>query len=165
MTVAKGQKGDAGAVFDLAPNVGLVSDRRAANGWVMACVKKAKKNNLTGKKGGCFSGGKKGHAKRGWGYLINYWRGAARLARFMPGPGVGMNRDGRASRLRSLGNFKGRECNGAFGLTARVGESGARISGQTKERRGTAAFEICQGSVSEGECESDRFQGVVCQGN
>jgi hypothetical protein len=41
--VAKGQKGDAGAVFDLAPKVGSVSDKRAANGGVMACVKKAKK--------------------------------------------------------------------------------------------------------------------------
>jgi hypothetical protein len=41
--VAKGHKGDAGAVFDLAPNLGSVSDKRAANGGVMACVKKAKK--------------------------------------------------------------------------------------------------------------------------
>ena len=43
VTVAKGQKGDAGAVFDLAPELGSVSDKRAANGGVMACVKKAKK--------------------------------------------------------------------------------------------------------------------------
>ena len=43
VTVAKRQKGDAGAVFDLAPKVGSVSDKRAANGGVMACVKKAKK--------------------------------------------------------------------------------------------------------------------------
>ena len=43
MTVAKGQKGDAGAVFDLAPKFGSVSDKRAANGGVVACVKKAKK--------------------------------------------------------------------------------------------------------------------------
>ena len=43
VTVAKGQKGDAGAVFDLAPKVGSVSDKRAANGRVTACVKKAKK--------------------------------------------------------------------------------------------------------------------------
>jgi hypothetical protein len=43
VTVLKGQKGDAGAVFDLAPKVGSVSDKRAANGWVTACVKKAKK--------------------------------------------------------------------------------------------------------------------------
>jgi hypothetical protein len=41
--VAKRQKGDAGAVFDLAPKVGSVSDKRAANGGVMACEKKAKK--------------------------------------------------------------------------------------------------------------------------
>jgi hypothetical protein len=41
--VAKGQKGDAGAVFDLAPEVGSVSDKRAANGRVTACAKKAKK--------------------------------------------------------------------------------------------------------------------------
>jgi hypothetical protein len=41
--VAKGQKGDAGAVFDLAPKVGSVSDKRAANGGVTACEKKAKK--------------------------------------------------------------------------------------------------------------------------
>jgi hypothetical protein len=57
--VAKGQKGDAGAVFDLAPNPGLVSDKRAANGGVMACVKKAKKHNLTGKKGAVFAAGKR----------------------------------------------------------------------------------------------------------
>ena len=43
VTVGKGQKGDAGAVFDLAPKVGSVSDKRAADGGVMACVKKAKK--------------------------------------------------------------------------------------------------------------------------
>jgi hypothetical protein len=43
VTVAKEQRGDAGAVFDLAPKVGSVSDKRAANGGVMACVKKAKK--------------------------------------------------------------------------------------------------------------------------
>jgi hypothetical protein len=59
VTVAKGQKGDAGAVFDLAPNVGLVSDKRAANGGGMACVKKAKKNNLTGKRGAVFPAGKR----------------------------------------------------------------------------------------------------------
>jgi hypothetical protein len=41
--VAKGQGGDAGAVFDLAPKVGSVSDRRAANGGVMAAKKKAQK--------------------------------------------------------------------------------------------------------------------------
>jgi hypothetical protein len=40
VTVGKGQNGDAGAVFDLAPKVGSVSDKRAANGGVMACVKK-----------------------------------------------------------------------------------------------------------------------------
>jgi hypothetical protein len=44
--VEKGQKGDAGAVFDLAPKPGSVSDKRAANGGVMVCVKKAKTNNL-----------------------------------------------------------------------------------------------------------------------
>ncbi|MGA2541206.1 MAG: hypothetical protein ABSG78_06540 [Verrucomicrobiota bacterium] len=43
VTVGKRQKGDAGAVFDLAPNFGSVSDKRAANGGVMACVKRAKK--------------------------------------------------------------------------------------------------------------------------
>jgi hypothetical protein len=43
VTVGKGQKGQAGAVFDLAPKLGSVSDKRAANGGVMACVKKAKK--------------------------------------------------------------------------------------------------------------------------
>jgi hypothetical protein len=43
VTVAKGQRGDAGAVFDLAPKVGSVSDRRAANGGVMAAKKKAQK--------------------------------------------------------------------------------------------------------------------------
>jgi len=46
VTVAKGQKGDAGAVFDLAPKVGSVSDKRAANGGVTAWVKKAQTNNV-----------------------------------------------------------------------------------------------------------------------
>jgi hypothetical protein len=46
VTVAKGQKGDAGAVFDLAPDVGSVSDKRAANGRVTACVKTGEENNL-----------------------------------------------------------------------------------------------------------------------
>jgi hypothetical protein len=40
VTVAEGQEGAAGAVFDLAPNLGLVSDERAANGGVIAGVKK-----------------------------------------------------------------------------------------------------------------------------
>jgi hypothetical protein len=44
--VVKGQNGDAGAVFDLVPIVGSVSDKRAANGGVTVCVKKAQTNNL-----------------------------------------------------------------------------------------------------------------------
>jgi hypothetical protein len=40
VTAAEGQEGAAGAVFDLASNLGLVSDERAANGGVMAGVKK-----------------------------------------------------------------------------------------------------------------------------
>jgi hypothetical protein len=47
VTAAERQEGDAGAVFDLAANLGLVSDQRAANGGVMAGVKKAKTDNLT----------------------------------------------------------------------------------------------------------------------
>jgi hypothetical protein len=47
VTAAEGQEGAAGAVFDLAPVPGWVSDRRAANGGVMAGVKKAKTDNLT----------------------------------------------------------------------------------------------------------------------
>ena len=43
VTAAEGLEGAAGAVFDLAPNLGLVSDQRAANGGVMAAKKKAKK--------------------------------------------------------------------------------------------------------------------------
>jgi hypothetical protein len=39
VTAAEVQEGDAGAVFDLAPVLGLVSDQRAANGGVMAGVK------------------------------------------------------------------------------------------------------------------------------
>jgi len=39
VTAAEGQEGAAGAVFDLASIPGLVSDRRAANGGVMAGVK------------------------------------------------------------------------------------------------------------------------------
>jgi hypothetical protein len=42
VTVAEGQEGAAGAVFDLASKLGLVSDQRAANGGVMAGVKKGK---------------------------------------------------------------------------------------------------------------------------
>jgi len=45
VTAAEGQEGDAGAVFDLAPKVGAVSDERAANGGMMAGVKKAKDNH------------------------------------------------------------------------------------------------------------------------
>jgi hypothetical protein len=53
-----------------------------------------------------------------------------------------MNRDGRASRLRSLGNFKSRECNGAFGLTARVGEGGrgSAVSPNSGEERRLLKF-------------------------
>jgi hypothetical protein len=52
VTVAKRQSGDAGAVFDLAPKVGSVSDKQAANGGVMACVKKAKKTTQMRRGGG-----------------------------------------------------------------------------------------------------------------
>jgi len=45
VTAAEGQDGDAGAVFDLAPKVGAVSDERAANGGMMAGVKQAKDNH------------------------------------------------------------------------------------------------------------------------
>ena len=45
VTAAEGQEGDAGAVLDLAPKVGAVSDERAANGGMMAGVKKAKDNH------------------------------------------------------------------------------------------------------------------------
>ena len=68
VTEAKGQKGDAGAVFDLAPNVGSVSDRRAANGGAMTCVKKAKKTIRMRRAGGDWPpggvGGSKGQIKR-----------------------------------------------------------------------------------------------------
>ena len=47
VTAAEGQEGDAGAVLDLASNLGLMSDQREAKGGVMAGVKKAKTNNLT----------------------------------------------------------------------------------------------------------------------
>jgi hypothetical protein len=47
VTAAEVQEGDAGAVFDLASILGLVSDRRAANGGVTAGVKKAKTDNPT----------------------------------------------------------------------------------------------------------------------
>jgi hypothetical protein len=78
VTVGKGQKGDAGAVFDLAPGLGSVSDKRAANGGVTACVKKAKTNNVN-------------EAGR-WG-IASHYRGAAWLAWFMPGSRVGINHD------------------------------------------------------------------------
>ena len=70
VTVLKGQKGDAGAVFDLAPEVGAVSDQRAAKGRVTAGVKKAKTNNLN-------EAGKRA--------IASHHRAAARLAWFMPG--------------------------------------------------------------------------------
>jgi hypothetical protein len=70
VTEAKRQKGDAGAVFDLAPKVGSVSDKRAANGGLMACVKKAKTNNLD---------------EAGSRAIASHYREAARLAWFMPG--------------------------------------------------------------------------------
>jgi hypothetical protein len=47
VTAAEVPEGAAGAVFDLASKLGLVSDQRAANGGVMAGVKKAKTDNLT----------------------------------------------------------------------------------------------------------------------
>jgi len=69
VTEAKGQKGDAGAAFDLAPEVGSVSDKRAANGGVMAGVKKAKKTTM----------------RRAGGLWPHTMREAAQLAWFMPG--------------------------------------------------------------------------------
>ena len=47
VTAAEVSEGAAGAVLALASNLGLVSDQRAANGGVMAGVKKAKTDNLT----------------------------------------------------------------------------------------------------------------------
>ena len=78
VTVGKGQKGDAGAVFDLAPRLGSVSDKRAANGRVTASVKKGEENNLN---------------EAGRRAIGSHFRGAAGLAGFMPGPGAGMNHD------------------------------------------------------------------------
>ena len=96
VTEAKGQKGDAGAVFDLAPGLGSVSDKRAANGGVMACVKKAKTNKLN---------------EAGRRAIASHYRGAARLAWFMPGSRVGINHDGRALSgfPGSVVNFQSRE--------------------------------------------------------
>jgi hypothetical protein len=68
--VAKGQKGDAGAVFDLAPKVGSVSDKRAANGGVMAGEKKGAENNVN---------------EAGRRVIASHYRGAAGLAGFMLG--------------------------------------------------------------------------------
>ena len=59
----------------------------------------------------------------------------------------------RCASTGSLGNIRSREWNGAFGLAARVGEMGPRISGQTKKRSGAATLEICQGST-DGESAS-----------
>ena len=100
VTVAKGQKGDAGAVFDLAPGLGSVSDKQAANGGVMACVKKAKTNKLN---------------EAGRRAIASHYRGAARLAWFMPGSRVGINHDGRALSgfPGSVVNFQSRERNGS----------------------------------------------------
>ena len=46
VTAAEVSEGAAGAVLALASNLGLVSDQRAANGGVMAGVKKAPTHNL-----------------------------------------------------------------------------------------------------------------------
>ena len=70
MTVAKWQNGDAGAVFDLAPKVGSVSNKRAASGRVTACEKEGEENNLN-------EAGRRVNAL--------HYRGAAGLAGFMPG--------------------------------------------------------------------------------
>jgi hypothetical protein len=55
--------------------------KRAANGGVMAGVKKGAENNLN---------------EAGRRAIASHYRGAAWLAGFMPGPGAGMNHDGRA---------------------------------------------------------------------
>ncbi len=60
VTVLKGPKGDAGAVFDLAPKVGSVSDKRAANGGVTVCVKKAQTNNVNEARNGEWKMGARG---------------------------------------------------------------------------------------------------------
>jgi hypothetical protein len=65
VTETKRQKGDAGAVFDLASRLGSVSDKRAANGGVMACVKKGEENNLN---------------EAGRRVIASHYRVAARLA-------------------------------------------------------------------------------------
>jgi hypothetical protein len=57
---------------------GAVADKRAANGGVMACEKKGAENNLN---------------EAGRRVIASHYRGAARLAGFMPGWGVGLNHD------------------------------------------------------------------------
>ena len=78
VTVSKGQKGDAGAVFDLAPKsrpgVGPVSSKR----WGDGVRKKGEENNLN---------------EAGRRVIASHYRGAARRARFMPGCWAGMKHD------------------------------------------------------------------------
>jgi hypothetical protein len=91
---------------------------------------------------------------RGLGVSAKLYRGAARLAGFMPGPWASMKLDRRASRsLARLEIFE------AVSGMERLGwppawANGSRISGQTKKWSGAAALEICQGSADGGKSAS-----------
>ena len=70
VTVAKGQKGDAGAVFDLAPERRLGVGQASSKRWGDGVRKKGEENNLN---------------EAGRRAIASHYRGAARLAGFMPG--------------------------------------------------------------------------------
>ena len=63
----------------------------------------------------------------------------------------------------SLVEFKNGECSGAFGLAARVGEMGSRISGRNKERSGAAVLNSIKGALL-GERKSGRVWRRSLQG-
>ena len=128
----EGKGEDAGAISALAPDFGWVSDERAANGGVMAGVKKAKKTNLVKSP----NPSSPLHAQR------------ARLAGFMPR----MKPDKRVYSLFAR-EFWSRKRNGALASAgARGGKRLAEWSvGCQKLPRETAP----------GERESAGFQSVV----
>ena len=92
------------------------------------------------------------------------YRGAARLAWFMPGSRVGINHDRRALSVfpGSVVNFQSRERNGSVWAGRPRGGNGSR-SGQNKKRSGAADLVIQQGSFN-GGAKSCRFGGLVFQG-
>jgi hypothetical protein len=73
-----------------------------------------------------------------------------------------MRHDERVKLSGSLGDFRSRERNGAFGLAAPAGE---RVGERTEQKaEWSGGFGNSQGSDPQGERKSAGFQGVVFQG-